>query len=316
MTTSASRHAPAPELHVPGAALAPPPLLRAAGWAAAAGTLPYLALKTVWLTGGTTGVTDPAFLADPTIGALNAVTLAMDLVVIVLALALTHRWGERIPVWLVLLPMWVGTGFLVPMAVSILPATLVSAVAAGAATNAALEPWVQPLVYGGFAWQGVFLAVAFAGHARRRWGAAVAVPAPPARALAPLLRVIAGGGTAMAALSAGLHVAFGLGTGDPVAIGVETINAALAVAGAVGVLALARGRGIHRWSAVAAGWTGSAAMFSWGLYTAVITMADTPFDASHPVGGMAQLTGLLGGFALAVAGLLALAGTGVARPQR
>jgi hypothetical protein len=49
--------------------------------------------------------------------------------------------------------------------------------------------------------------------------------------------------------------------------------------------------------------------------TALATM-DTPFGAGSVVTGMAHLTGLLGGFALAVAGLLVLAGTGTAHPPR
>jgi hypothetical protein len=172
---------------------APPPVAyRTLGWLAAAGTLPYVVLKVLWLTGSTTGTSDPAFLADPTIHAMNVVTLGMDVVVVALALALTHRWGERLPAWLVLLPMWVGTGFLVPMAVSIMPGT-VAAIALSDAGTGPLLPWVQPMVYGGFAWQGVFLCAAFVVHARTRWGAVVTDPAPPSRALLPLLRVIVAG---------------------------------------------------------------------------------------------------------------------------
>ncbi|GAA1283324.1 hypothetical protein GCM10009609_55110 [Pseudonocardia aurantiaca] len=78
-------------------AIAPPapvrPGHRALGWLAAAGTLPYVLLKCLWLTGSTVGTRDPAFLADPVIHTMNAVTLGMDLVVVALALALTHRWG-------------------------------------------------------------------------------------------------------------------------------------------------------------------------------------------------------------------------------
>ncbi|MBC8094058.1 MAG: hypothetical protein H7Y15_19410, partial [Pseudonocardia sp.] len=111
--------------------------------------------------------------------------------------------------------------------------------------------------------------------------------------------VITGGGTVMAVASAGLQVA----VGGAVAL----VVAALTVAGAVGVLALV-GTASHRWVAASAGWVGSAVMFSWGLYGTLLTVTGAqPVGGPDPVVGLAQLTGLLGGFALAVAGLLAIA---------
>lgn len=87
---------------------------RALGLLTAAGTLPYLVLKANWLAGGTLGMRDPAALAAPSIVALNGVTLAMDLLGIALAIALTHGIGRRIPAVALLLPIWVGTGLLIP----------------------------------------------------------------------------------------------------------------------------------------------------------------------------------------------------------
>jgi len=287
---------------------APPAGVRVIGWLAAAGALPYLTIKLLWLTGHTTGVTEPAFLGDPAVVAGNAVTLTMDLLVIGLALALTHRWGDRLPGWLVLLPMWVATGFLVPMAVSVVPAVAVETLA-GAPQPAGIEPWLQPVVYGGFAWQGVFLCAAFCAHAVRRWSGAVTVAGPVAAGPAPLVRVIVAGGCVMATASAVLHVGVGLAAGSAVTLGLQTADAALALAGAAGTVALVRRRG-SRWAAVAAAWTGSAAMFSWGLYTVAVRMTADGFVTYDAAAGGAQLTGLLGGFALAVAGMLALVGTG------
>ncbi|WP_051232480.1 hypothetical protein [Pseudonocardia asaccharolytica] len=289
-------------------ATAPEPVRRALGWAAIAGTVPYLSLKTLWLTGSTVGVRDPALLHDRSIVVLNAVTVAMDLAVIALALALTQRWGRRVPGVAILLPTWVGTGFLLPMVAAILPATLLSALTSPpvAAQDLPLEGWVRPMVYGGFAWQGVFLLLAFVLYARDRWSAEVerggvaAAQAPPARSAA-------WGGAVLAGLSAGLHLINGVISADVITMGVQTINAGLAVAGSAGVLALVRGTARRRWLAAVGAWTGSAAMFSWGLWAAVTTMGATTLSvAGAPLTGMAQLTGLLGGFALAVAALLAL----------
>lgn len=290
------------------------PARLAAGWAAIAGTVPYLMLKALWLSGSTIGARKPAFLDDPSVVALNSVTVAMDLAVVVLALALTQRWGRRLPAWPILLPAWVGTGFLLPMVLAILPATvltLLSTPGPAGGPDYPLERWVQPMVYGGFAWQGVFLLLAFVLYARDRWAAVVdRVAASPASTgpAAPLLRVVAGGGGAMAALSAGLHLLNGAFSGFMIIAGVEIVFAGLAVAGAVGVLMLVRGTARRRFATVA-GWSGSAVIFSWGLWAAVTTMGSTALSTSGaPLAGMAQLTGLLGGFALAVAGLLALIG--------
>jgi len=280
---------------------------RALGWAAALGTLPYLTLKALWLTGSTVGTTDPAFLADPGIIAANVVTFALDLCVIALAMALTHDWGRRVPAWILLLPAWVGTGFLVPIALLVLPANLLSPAPAGATPFAS---WLQPMVYGGFAWQGAFLVAAFAVHATARWSRVGIAPAAPSPDLASLRRVVTGGGTVMALASAALHVAVAVaGSADGGAgTAMAAANATLALLGAGGVLALARGTSTRRWSALAAGWVGSATMFSWGLYAALLTMTGSLLGGSDPLSGLAQLTGLLGGFALAVAGLLTLCG--------
>lgn len=281
----------------------------ALGWLAIAGTLPYLTLKIVWLSGGTLGLADPALLADPSIIVLNAVTLGLDLAAVALALALTYPWGRRLPGWAVLLPLWIGTGFLVPIALAILPATLLSRAAAPAADGSGLglEPWVQPVVYGGFTWQAVFLLAAFVLYARDRWSTAVTTAHEAAPGVRPLLRVLTVGGVALAGLSAALQLAAGAGAADAAPFAVAAVYAALAVAGAIGVLALTRARTAHRWAATVAAWVGTAAMFSWGLYTAALVLGDTALGSvGSPAGGLAQLCGLLGGFALAVAGLLAL----------
>ena len=295
-----------------GSRRTPPAGVRVLGWLAVAGTLPYLTLKLLWLTGSTIGVREPGFLADPTVVVANAVTFAMDLVVIGLALALTHRAGDRLPAWLVLLPTWVGTGFLVPMVVSILPGTLFLLVTDGL-DGSWFEPWLQPVVYGGFAWQGVFLCAGFVTHAVRRWSDVVIAVAPPVPGLVPLLRVLTAGGCVMAAASAVLHLVVGLSAGSAVDLGIEAVNGAFALAGAAGVVALVRGRPGARWGAAAAAWTGTAAMFSWGLYTVVVRMAADGFTTYGAAAGTAQVTGLLGGFALAVAGMLALVGSGEGR---
>jgi hypothetical protein len=277
---------------------------RTLGLLTAAGTLPYLALKANWLTGGTAGFRDAALLADPSVQVLNAVTVLMDVLIIALALALTRPFGQRLTAWPLLLPLWVGTGFLVPMAVAILPVTVVGSLSS---EGGPLEPWVQPMVYGGFAWQGVGLTVAFAGYAAQRWGHVV-TGGPVAAGLRPLLRVLVGGGTAAAAVSGVLLLVAGVATGSGTSVLGAVANAGFAAAGALGVARLATGAPTHRWAAAVAAWIGTGAMFAWGLWSAVLTMAGTAMAGPDPITGPAALAGLLGGFALAVAGLVALAG--------
>jgi hypothetical protein len=294
-------------------------LRRAAGAAAIAGTVPYLTLKVLWLAGHPVGVRRPELLGQ--LRALNAVTVVLDACVIGLALALMLRSGRRVPAWLVLLPAWVGTGFLVPMAMVILPGTLLSVLGVGSGPGGAadpLQPWVRPLVYGGLAWQGVFRAVAFVLYARDRWSAELGTgggaPGARARAVLPLLRVLAVGGSVVALLAVVLDLVAAARWGGWDTASSTAVKAALELIGVLGVTALARDTG-RRAAAVAAGWIGSAVLFSWGLWGTVNTVGGTPLSAAgDPLSGLSGLCALLAGFALAVAGLVALAGTGVARP--
>ena len=49
----------------------------------------------------------------------NVATLAMELVAVMLALALGHRRGQKLPAAVVLIPVWVATGLLAPIALGL-----------------------------------------------------------------------------------------------------------------------------------------------------------------------------------------------------
>src|SRR4051812_33528330 len=83
-----------------------------AAWISAAACLPYLFLKVVWTLDQPVGVTDSAQLHSNESVAGNAVMAMIQLVAVVLVLALVRPWGRRAPTWLLLLPVWVGTGLL------------------------------------------------------------------------------------------------------------------------------------------------------------------------------------------------------------
>ncbi|MFX4778103.1 hypothetical protein ABTB39_19705, partial [Acinetobacter baumannii] len=84
---------------------------------AIAGTLPYIALKVAWRSGSRIGLEDPDFGTSTTMQVANALTMGMDVVAVAMALAFVTAWGRRLPPWLVLGPMWVGTGLLAPILV-------------------------------------------------------------------------------------------------------------------------------------------------------------------------------------------------------
>lgn len=242
------------------------------GYGAVAGTLPYLGLKVAWLSGSHVGITDPAFADDSGMVALNLLTAGMDLVAVALALALTHRWGLRLPVWCLVLPMWVGTGFLAPIVLGApvvgIALALEDAPQQGAATLP-LAGWVQPLVYGSFLWQGVLLLTAFALHVRARWPRlGQAATPPPTRGVLLAARV----GAALAVAAGGVQLLWALGVGLPeraasaatpsVAL-VHVVHGSVALAAAAGGWALTASRGAVRWPLVLT-WAGSSGMAAWG----------------------------------------------------
>ncbi|MER5674378.1 hypothetical protein [Pseudonocardia alni] len=274
------------------------PLRRVLGAAAVAGTLPYLTLKSLWLTGHPVGVTVPGLLDGPAMTAMNTVTLVLDLCVVALAAALASR--RRLPAPPVLLAGWGATGLLVPVAL-LAPAALlrIGPEAAG------LAGWVRPLVYGGFGWQAVCLLAAFTLLARDRWGARVTRPLAPPAAVAALLRTTASGGAVVGLLALVTGVAAAADPPTFPAVAVAVVDGAAAVAGTAGVAALRRGR--RGWWPVVAAFTGSAVLFCDGLWTTASAVA-APLATDRPLYALAQLCGLLAGFALAVAGLLAVSG--------
>ncbi|WP_214402392.1 hypothetical protein [Pseudonocardia lacus] len=280
-----------------------PILHRATGWAVAVGVLPYLALKALWLARVDVGLADPGMLTDPARVAGNAITAALDVLVIVLAMALTHGWGYRLPAWLLLPPAWAGTGLLVPIALVNLPATLVSAGVGAGLGDGSLAPWVGLLVYGGFAWQGVFLVAAFGLHARSRWSGVVSAPRGRAH---PLLRRLTAVGAGTAVLAAGLHLATATTTDDVATTLVHAPIAVFALLGAAGLVTLVGGSPAARAGAVIAVWTGSAVPFTWGLYHLLLVVGVDAYSGASGLAGTAHLTGLLAGLVLAFAGLLAL----------
>ncbi|GAA3150908.1 hypothetical protein [Nonomuraea roseoviolacea] len=303
-----------------------------AGVVAMAATLPYLTLKTLWLTGHLVGVTDEAFLNDPTMVGMNAMTFGMDAVALALALSFTTRWGMRLPGWLVLLPLWVASGLL-GIIVATVPLAFVAQGPSLLDTGGPIRSWVYATVYGGFIVQGVCLLTAFALYTRDRWGHVLLAPVARAQAgpSAAFRRVVATGALGVSVLLGGtrLYWAAGGDAGLPpeMAAAPHSFNAVvqdglkglLTVGGAVALLAVVRARGRGPlWRPLTVAWLGSGTMFAWGLYAMVIVVTGAPLGGG-PGGalGLVQLFETLTGLVMGMCGafLLAERGSGVGHVQ-
>jgi hypothetical protein len=231
---------------------------------AVASCLPYLVFKLLWLSGAMIGVTDSqgaALMNDSRHVIGNYVTVAMDLAAIGLVIALTSRWSRRLPGWLLLVPAWVATGLLAPIAIG-LPVGLVVQMLSGSngpvGSLDGLAGWVFATIYGGFAVLGCCLAVLLAVHVVQRWPDAIRTgPRRPA-GVVPILC-----GAAMLGYACALLVwsVTGPGAGGPVGFQSVTQRTVLAVTGvlvAVGFVspfARRSAAGSRRWATVGA-WLG------------------------------------------------------------
>lgn len=309
--------------HPQGRAVAPeaPGRLRLAVCAATiAACVPYLTIKLAWLSGSTVGWNDAEAARDSTLYVGNLVTMAMDAVAVVIALAFTFRWGLRLPAWLVLAPTWIAAGLLAPIAIAVPPAAVVMAFdepAPASGAQDAMQGWVFGMVYTGFTVQGIGLLTAFVLYARARWGDVLAARTQDVAVGATHGLQVLLARTAMvfavAFAAPNLYWAFGGTAGRPdgptgdmnVAQHILAgAGAALAVAGAGALLlVLRRAERPRRFvRPLAVAWAGSAATFAWPLYTLVIVLVQ-PGEMGHDMAAATNLTSLAGIFAGLLGGL-------------
>ncbi|TDD13243.1 hypothetical protein [Nonomuraea diastatica] len=270
--------------------------------------IPYLTLKILWLTGSSVGVTDPDLMNDSAMVGLNAMTFGMDAVGLLLAVAFSTRWGLRLPAWLVLLPLWVGTGLL-----SVVIVTAPIMVASGGMavfSGGPIEPWVYMMVYGGFVGQGIGLMTVFALYARDRWswafttrlGHAFTGPA------ASFQTVVAWGALLVTTVVAGVRLSWTFGA-PAVAAVQDGFKALLAIAGAVAFVAVVRRRGNGPfWRLLVPVWLGSGSLFGWGLYVMIVRSAGGPLVAGGAgAADLVELFGMLTGLVMGLSGAYVLA---------
>ena len=300
------------------------------GYAMVVAVSPYLVLKVLWVSGLMVGVPEGSPARGRDFVGVNIVTGLFDLMAIALALALTHRWGRRLPAWLVLTPIWIGTGLLIPAVCELVNGAAAAALTGGRAVSLAgglVDTWTYMVVYTSFGLQGLLLATALVLYARTRWaelfnrtgGAANPGPARGAQVL------FATAGAAAAVAVAVGHLVMALGTEgafgayqagwEYTARSGEVVNAVMAALAVSGIRLMIRrpaaGRRTPLWVGVALTWTGTGAMFAYALLTLAAVVTGAPqSDNVTALNGLTQLTALLGGLVIAMTGIFSLAERG------
>ncbi|KQL34915.1 hypothetical protein [Psychrobacillus sp. FJAT-21963] len=264
-------------------------LRRFCGYGAAITVTPYLLIKIVW----TLGFFLPTEqMGDASWRIINAVTAVLAAIGILLAMAFCKPWGERLPAWLVALPIWVGTGLLVPMlliAPVLGPAAMIRDQESGAADFWVYEQiFVMISLFG----IGIFLPLALAGYAMARWPEALSGTTDYKKLTGNTLhlqtvmaRTVAAGCILLGVIKVFWSVGGSFGI-NPATMGERDVwwhmlslsTGVWSFVGAWGILVVSSRRGT-RWflPPMAAAWISSGALFSNNLYSA---LSSVRLDAS------------------------------------
>lgn len=266
---------------------------RICGYGAAIAVTPYLLIKVAW----TFGFFIPTEqMGDASWRAINAATAALAALGILLALAFSRPWGERLSAWLIVLPVWIGTGLLVPMlllAPVLGPAAMTRDMEGGAA-----DIWVyeQIFVIVSLVGVGIFLPLALAGYAKARWPEALGgttdlgeLPGHTRELQTTLGRLIAAGCIILGVIKIYWAAGGTLGI-DPAKLDNRDVwwhlltlsTGAWALAGAWGLLVMICRHGSRSFlPPMAAAWISSGMLFSYNLFSAIRT--DSEFSPEYPL---------------------------------
>jgi hypothetical protein len=256
---------------------------RVAAYGAVFAMSPYFVMKIFWtidgLRGG--GLNEGAW-SHLDWAVINGLTVAMSGLAMLLGLALAQRWGLRVPAWLMLIPAWIGMGFLVPM-IPLVPLLALVNVEDGAATaEAQMTGWEIGLLSVSFAGFALGVAIAAPIYAVQRWPGVFSAGGVPGR---PGVR------DTVARLAAVLCIALGLpqlfwALGGTFGLNAATLDSrdaqwylltanngvwALAAAWSAWTLTRHSGR-----APLLLSWLASGFLFAWGTWKAVFSFAVTP----------------------------------------
>lgn len=251
------------------------------GYGAAIAVTPYLLIKIAW----TFGLVLPTEqMGDASWRAINAATVVVAAVGILLAMAFCRPWGERLPAWLVALPVWLGTGLLVPMLL-LVPVLGPAAMTRDKETGAS-DFWVyeQIFVMVSLVGVGICLPLALAGYAKTRWPEALGGPIDYGELTGhtrqlqiPLGRLIAAGCILLGVIKVFWAMGGTLGI-DPGMLDDRDLwwhlltlsTGGWAFAGAWGLLVLTTRRGSRRFlPPMVAAWISSGMLFSYHLFSVI-----------------------------------------------
>jgi hypothetical protein len=139
-------------------------------------TVPYLVLKSMWLSGSTIGMTSGAGAAEMSgtrfvVG--NVITVLLVLAAVMFVIAVTRPWARHVPAWLVFVLSAGATGLLAPIVLGLPLGSGIQLAVEGhveSADDTGLDTWVYGVVYGGFGLLAVAMAVVVAAYVHDRWG--------------------------------------------------------------------------------------------------------------------------------------------------
>ncbi|WHY61803.1 hypothetical protein [Cytobacillus firmus] len=254
---------------------------RICGYGAAIAVTPYLLIKIAWTFG--------FFLPTEQMGeaswrGINAATAVIAAVGILLAMAFCRPWGERLPAWLVALPVWLGTGLLVPLlllAPVLGPAAMAQDREAGAAGFWIYE---QIFVMVSLVGVGICLPLALAGYAKERWPEALGgpidcgeVPGHTRQLQTALGRITAAGCMILGAIKIFWAAGGTLGINPDMLESrdlwwhlLSLSTGGWALVGSWGLLVLITRRGSRRFlPPMAAAWISSGMLFSYNLFSII-----------------------------------------------
>ncbi|XXM72419.1 hypothetical protein ACQ0QQ_00515 [Lysinibacillus sphaericus] len=266
------------------------------GYGAALAVMPYLIIKIVW----TLGLFIPTgHMGDPSWRLVNAATAVVAAIGIFLAIALCRPWGERLPAWSVVLPVWIGTGLLVPMlflAPILGPAAMNQDQASG---SAAIWSYEQVLIMLSLVGAGICLPIALAGYVKTRWPEALGGPLHTGKAPenTHYLQITLGRMTAAGCVILGVLKLFWAWGGTlglvPSMIGDRNLwwhlltlsTGVWALAGAWGILVLTSRKGSRRFlPPMAAAWISSGMLFSYNIFANLSElMYKDPSTPEYPI---------------------------------
>ncbi|GAB3409273.1 hypothetical protein [Flindersiella endophytica] len=293
-----------------------------AGYAGVACASVYIGFKALWIAGVPFGL-DATTLDREGMVAGNVLTAGLAVAGVLVLLAFTHGKGRRLPAWLVLVPTWVGTGLLAPIAIVMVTLSVLAfagvyhwPVVEGAA------PWLHGVVYSCFSGLGICLAIVFGLHVHERWPALFESARPVQSPTRPVQLPLAWAGLAIATLLGLLRLYWAAGgTAGLVAANLHRrelpwhllhlVSGALTLAAVGGTLLLFYRPARRLRIALPLLWVGSGGLFASGLVEFGLSLVSGPVTAAWqnpeaPQAYNGMLFGaLLGGVALGFAALLA-----------